>query len=228
MNEGLQLTAIGKRYPGLPRPVLHSVELRLRWGEQLVITGRSGSGKTTLLNILGLLVRPDSGKLCFDGQNALKWKEHERRIWRRDHIGFVFQRAHLVPELTVLDNVNLPTWLAGRNRGQTPAAELLARVGLRDRLFAYPRHLSGGERQRVGVARALANRPSLIVADEPTGDLDPDTGMTVLKLLLDMQKEYSASLVLASHDPLVVEYAAGRCVRLEQGSLWRQGEGEQT
>ncbi len=201
--------------------VLDGASLELPGGEAAAIVGPSGSGKSTLLHLIGTLDRPDSGSIEIDGRDPLALPEPELARFRNRSIGFVFQDHHLLPQYSVLENVLLPT-LAFRHDGPAArerAAELLRRVGLEHRLGHRPAELSGGERQRVAVARALVNRPSLLLCDEPTGSLDGKTAESVSDLLLELHADEGAMLVVVTHSPDLAarferRYAIedGRCV----------------
>jgi putative ABC transport system ATP-binding protein len=171
--------------------------------------GKSGSGKSTLLNLISGIEKPTAGDIYINGVRITGLKERERTLFRRDHIGFVFQFFNLIPTLTVLENVTLPQELAGRGTGQAAeqAVKLLSAVGLPDRLDTFPDKLSGGEQQRVAIARALAHDPLLVLADEPTGNLDEETGELVLNLLLELTRSANKTLIMATHNPEVVPLA---------------------
>jgi putative ABC transport system ATP-binding protein len=183
---------------------LDEVDLALGDGEYLAVMGPSGSGKSTLLNILGLLDRPTSGSYLLDGRATTELDDDAQARLRSERIGFVFQVFHLVPRLSALENVELPMTLAGQPRAQRRgrAAELLERVGLADRAHHRPDQLSGGQRQRVAIARAMAMRPTLLLADEPTGNLDSASGGEVLEVLERLNAE-GLTLVVVTHDPLL-------------------------
>ena len=199
-------------------PILHGVDLELARGERLALMGASGAGKTTLLNILGLLDRPTAGEVHVEGTSAWNLPTEERARLRNRRIGFVFQFYHLLAELDALENVLLPA-LIGLSRGEyaarkralhESAREMLERFGLADRMRHRPGQMSGGEQQRVAIARALILDPSILIADEPTGNLDRGTGERVLELLLDEQGRRGTSLLLVTHD----ERLASRCQRV--------------
>ena len=197
--------------------VLRGVSLRVHAGEFLVIMGASGSGKSTLLHILGALDAPDEGAVIFDGADLFRLSDRDRRFYRNTQVGFVFQFYHLLPELTVLENVLLPrmvqhtagSWWSGRRRARGEAAELVERVGLADRARHRPRELSGGERQRVAIARALISQPTLLLADEPTGNLDEVIGGEVLRLLSELHQA-GQTIIMVTHDPKVASHAHRR------------------
>jgi ABC-type lipoprotein export system ATPase subunit len=189
--------------------VLKGVSLKVAAGEFTALRGASGAGKSTLLHLLGGLDRPDDGTVQVDGQLLDQLDTAALSRFRNRHIGFIFQAFHLLPELDACENVALPARIS-RISAPTAAArakELLARVGLADRIDHRPLELSGGEQQRVAIARALINEPELILADEPTGNLDSHTGEEIIQLLLSLQKERSATLVIATHDLAVAQHA---------------------
>ena len=201
-------------------PVLKGASLQVEAGEWVAILGSSGSGKSTLLHLLGGLDRPDpgAGRIVFNGQDIAGHTRRERNIYRNRSIGFVFQFYHLLPELTVSENALLPTMVASTVPGARERAhELLDRFGLGHRIEHRPRELSGGERQRVAIARALANGPEILLADEPTGNLDERTGRGILELLA---KEHANGLgiVMVTHDPSIAELA-DRVVELHHGQV---------
>lgn len=201
----LNVSQLCKDYPTRSGPlaVLRNVDLQLQRGEALAVMGPSGSGKSTLLHILGTLDRPTSGAVQFDGKDPFALSEPELADFRNRHIGFVFQDHHLLPQCSVLENVLVPTLVSGDDRAKAEdwARELLGRVGLLDRLDHRPAELSGGERQRVAVARALVRRPVLLLADEPTGNLDRRTAQAVGQLLLDLHRQEQTVLVVVTHSP---------------------------
>ena len=200
------LTAIGLvmtyRRDGAAVPVLKGVNLALHAGEELLIVGASGSGKTTLLNLLAGLEAPTAGRVLFRGHDLARLADAARAKTRAGQLGFVFQLHHLLSEFTALENVMLPALAAGATRGaaRTRALALLERVGLAARTEHFPAQLSGGEAQRVAVARALVNKPALVMADEPTGNLDWGSGQQVIDLLRELVRERNGALLLVSHD----------------------------
>ena len=205
---------------GRTRVVLNDIDDAFGRGEFVVLLGHSGSGKSTLLNLISGIDRPDSGDVAILGTPITRLSERERTLFRRDHIGFVFQFFNLIPTLSVLENVTLPQELAGRDRRQVEAAAmtLLDRVGLADRRDANPDKLSGGEQQRVAIARALAHDPLLVLADEPTGNLDDETGERVLALLLELTRDAGRTLIMATHNPDIAP-RADRVLQLHDGRL---------
>lgn len=200
-------------------PVLRGVSLKIVAGEFVAIMGPSGSGKTTLMNILGLLDTPCGGRLFFDGRDVTQLKPDEQAAIRNTRIGFVFQSYNLLPRLTAIENVELPLVYAGVPRGDRleRARRMLDAVGLADRTQHWPSQLSGGEQQRVSIARAMVSRPALVLADEPTGALDTQTGASVMALLQDMIRQ-GATVVLVTHDEAVARHAE-RTIRLFDGRL---------
>ena len=210
--------------------VLCGASLSTERGEFLVIRGASGSGKTTLLHLLGGLDSPDRGVVRFCGQDVFGMGNAERRAYRNRQIGFVFQFYHLLPECTILENVMMPRlvacsllrWRTQRRKAVRDAEDILERVGLADRLKHRPNELSGGERQRAALARALVNRPSLLLADEPTGNLDTRIGGEVLALLVELN-EAGQTIVMVTHD-VEVAALAHRCIFLRDGVLHDSGD----
>lgn len=215
------------RSGGRPLEVLKGVELEIASGEFVAVAGPSGSGKTTLLGLLAGLDRPTAGRVVVDGQDLDALTEDERARLRVNRIGFVFQTFHLLPTLTALENVLVPLELAGRRAGgpahspreaSARASALLDRVGLGGRAHHYPVQLSGGERQRVALARAFANRPRILFADEPTGNLDRETGARVAQLIEQLNRDAGTTLVLVTHDAELAR-RADRILRLERGRI---------
>lgn len=203
------------------RVVLDAVDASFLARELVVLLGRSGSGKSTLLNLISGIDRPDAGTVTVDGTELTSLTEEERTLFRRNRIGFVFQSFNLIPTLTVVENLLLPMELRGA-RDDDRASELLNRVGLLDRADSFPDRLSGGERQRVAVARALAHDPALILADEPTGNLDYDTGSAVMDLLEALVREDGKTMVVATHDRDLLK-RADRVFTLAGGTLLDMG-----
>ncbi len=199
--------------------VLDGVDLEIEDRSMVAVVGPSGSGKTTLLGLLAGLDRPSAGSVVLDGQPLGELTEDQRAEFRSRKVGFVFQTFHLLPTLTALENVLVPLELQGRGREAVGRAEdLLQRVGLGDRLEHYPSQLSGGEQQRVALARAFANEPRILFADEPTGNLDADTGSTIVAMLEELNRDAETTLVLVTHDLGLAE-RAHRVVRLSGGRL---------
>lgn len=205
---------------GRSRAVLDGVTLDIYEGEFFVLLGKSGSGKSTLLNLIAAIDEVDQGSIRIHDTDITALDEREQTLFRRDQIGIVFQFFNLIPTLTVLENVTLPHELRGvsRSESQRKAIALLERVGLADRLDAFPDKLSGGEQQRVAIARALVHEPALVLADEPTGNLDEDTGQQVLRLLLELTREAGKTLIMATHSPEIVPFA-DRVARIHDGQL---------
>lgn len=204
--DALHLSLVGG---GGPVNILRGIDLLVGVGETLSVAGTSGAGKTTLLMAVSGLERPDSGRVRVAGVDLAGLDEDGLARFRRRHVGIVFQSFHLVPTMTALENAALPLEFAGDPEARGKAEAALATVGLRDRLQHFPGQLSGGEQQRVALARAFVARPSLLLADEPTGNLDRETGRRVMDLLFELQAEQNATLILVTHD----EELAGRCAR---------------
>ena len=210
-----------KTYPsgGRPLHVLRSIDLEVAPESFVAVVGPSGSGKTTLLGLLAGLDEPSSGRVSLDGEDLFALTEDQRAGFRSRNVGFVFQTFHLLPTLTALENVLVPLELQGRARGlRDRAVGLLEKVGLGDRLHHYPSQLSGGEQQRVALARAFANRPKILFADEPTGNLDQETGATVVDMLEELNREARTTLVMVTHNLALAE-RAHRVIRLAGGSI---------
>lgn len=205
---------------GKVRKVLDNVTLDIHEGEFFVLLGKSGSGKSTLLNLVSVIDTPDSGKILVKDIDLMSLNEREQTLFRRDNIGIVFQFFNLIPTLTVLENITLPQELAGKNRqtAEAKGRELLAQVGLDNRADSFPDKLSGGEQQRIAIARALAHEPAIVLADEPTGNLDDDTGEQVMELLLDLTRRAGKTLIMATHSPEIVPLA-DRVARIHDGKM---------
>ena len=201
-------------------PVLRGANLSLLPGELVGLVGPSGSGKSTLLHTAGLLEAPDAGEVLLDGEDCLKLSEREKTARRREKLGFVYQFHHLLPEFNALDNVAMPLLIGGgrRKAAHARAKDLLEQMGLGERLHHQPGQLSGGEQQRVAIARALANDPRLIIADEPTGNLDPATTDRVFAALVRMAREEGAAVLVATHNIGLTE-VMDRVVTLEDGQV---------
>ena len=224
MNDGvLSLEGVGRRLPsgGRMLTILDDIELGVRRGEFVAVLGPSGSGKSTLLALMAGLDRPSSGEVFFEGERIDRWSEDRLALLRRHKIGFVFQSFQLLGNLTARENVMLPMELLGLREARHRADELLGAVGLSERGHHYPTQLSGGEQQRVALARAFAPRPALLLADEPTGNLDGATGRVVLDMLVEMRAEEGATLVLVTHDPAVADLADRR-IHLLDGRIERE------
>ncbi len=218
----IQLRGVDKDYrrDEFTIPVLVGLDLTVPEGEFLALMGPSGSGKTTLLNLIAGLDRATSGEVLVHGQDLGLLSESEITRWRADNVGFIFQTYNLIPVLTAFENVELPlllTKLSKRTRRQNVATALKI-VGLEGREHHYPRQLSGGQEQRVAIARAIVTDPYLLVADEPTGDLDRGTATEILELLEQLNREFQKTIVMVTHDPLAAERAS-RILHLDKGRL---------
>jgi putative ABC transport system ATP-binding protein len=222
----VEVKNVSKRYDG--KRVVHAlrgISFRIETGEMVAMMGPSGSGKSTLLNILGGLDHPTEGTVCIDGTDLTTLDDDRLTRLRREKIGFVFQFFNLLPTLTALENAALPLHLAaaGRRNALRRATELLEIVGLADRLDHLPDELSGGEQQRVAMARALALSPPLVLADEPTGNLDSKNGQEVLSLFQQLQRQFKTTVIVVTHDSRAAAFC-GRVLRLEDGQLAAAGE----
>ncbi|MFB8088272.1 ABC transporter ATP-binding protein [Streptomyces sp. NPDC055992] len=215
----IELREVSRRYDDGP-PALHEASLSVLPGEAVAILGPSGSGKSTLLNLVAGLDRPDTGTVTVDGVRVDRLSEAASALYRRSRVGMVFQFFNLLDDLTVGDNVALPARLAGMSRGEAArrAAGLLERLGIDRHARAYPGRLSGGQRQRVAVARALMNRPALLLADEPTGALDTAAGQDVSRLLTELNAE-GQTIVLVTHDLALARACTHRTIRIADGRI---------
>jgi putative ABC transport system ATP-binding protein len=218
----VQIRSLSKSYrrDRMEIPVLRDITLEVPEGEFLGLMGPSGSGKTTLLNLIAGIDRPDAGSITVAGTDVAKLSESQLARWRSTHIGFVFQFYNLIPVLTAFENVELPLLLTSLSKGERRkhVDTALSLVGLADRARHYPRQLSGGQEQRVAIARAIATDPTIIVADEPTGDLDRKSAEEILTLLERLNKEFKKTIVMVTHDPHAAERA--HAVRhLDKGEL---------
>jgi putative ABC transport system ATP-binding protein len=221
-NPIVQVRGVSKSYrrDSMAIPVLRDISLDVPEGEFLGLMGPSGSGKTTLLNLIAGIDRPDAGSVAVAGTDVTKLSESEAARWRATHIGFVFQFYNLLPVLTAFENVELPLLLTPLSKAERKrhVETALTLVGLADRIHHYPRQLSGGQEQRVAIARAIATDPTILVADEPTGDLDRKSAEEVLTLLERLNKEFKKTIVMVTHDPHAAERA--HLVRhLDKGEL---------
>ncbi len=216
----LDVRALSKTYPNgeSTLTVLKGVSFALAPGSTCAILGPSGSGKTTLLGLCAGLDQPTEGEVCLDGVHLGELDEDDRARQRRDVAGFVFQNFQLIPTLTALENVMVPLELRGGNHAHDQAIDLLRRVGLGERLTHYPAQLSGGEQQRVALARAFINRPKILFADEPTGNLDAETGHLIIEQLFALNAEAGTTLVLVTHDTELAERTQ-RIIRLKGGVM---------
>lgn len=222
MNNLIQALNLGKEYP-LPKGVLsvfRGINFEIEPGDFVAIMGVSGVGKTTLLNLLGALDRPSEGEIFLDGEDILSKNEKELAEVRNKKIGFVFQFYHLLPEFTTLENVCFPLWIRGveKNEAQKRALEILKEVFLEEKARFRPSQLSGGEQQRVAIARALVNEPKLLLADEPTGNLDWKTGESILNLILALHQKKGLSSVVVTHNEKVAQFCH-KVYLMERGEL---------
>ena len=216
----VQCAGVTKEYK-LPAETIHAlrgVDLTVEEGEFVALMGPSGSGKTTLLNILGTMDTPTAGVCHVAGKDLLKLNDEGRRRFRRDELGFIFQEFHLVPTLTALENIMLPGLFGGSRISRSDGEKLLEAVGLGDRGTHLPRALSGGQRQRVAVARALSHSPRLLLADEPTGNLDSDTGLGLMALFRRLSEEQGLTVLMVTHDRTMAD-RADRIVQMRDGRV---------
>lgn len=216
----LEVENLTKKYPSGNRSltVLDGVSFQIEQGSATAIVGPSGSGKSTLLGLAAGLDRPSSGRVVLNGKDLNPLSEEQLAELRNQHVGFVFQNFQLIPTLTALENVMVPLELRGGNHSREKAEELLSRVGLGDRLHHYPSQLSGGEQQRVSLARAFVNRPLILFADEPTGNLDGETSGAVAELLFQLNRDEGTTLVVVTHN-LELASKTERVITLRSGSI---------
>lgn len=206
----IRLQNVSKKYTAKSSSVtaLSNINLKIKKGEFIVIVGPSGSGKTTLLNIIGGLDTPTTGEILFNKKNISKFTDDKLSKYRNNEIGFIFQEFHLQPHLTVKDNILLPTYFNhATKKTKNRAKKLIEEVNLQKNLHSKASELSGGEKQRTAIARALINKPKIILADEPTGNLDLKTGATILKLLKNLHEKHDATLIVATHDEKIAKSA---------------------
>ncbi len=227
----LVVEGLGKDVPNLDPEsteslvILNDINLGIQRGESLAIVGPSGSGKSTLLGIMAGLDTPTRGRVFLNGTDITSLNEDKRAILRSEKLGFVFQSFQLLPTFTALENVMLPLDLVGNERGQKLAEQILSRVGLEKRLNHYPSQLSGGEQQRVAIARAFVSQPELLLADEPTGNLDQQTGQRIIDLMFELNKERGTTLVLVTHDYALAD-RCDRILTLHDGRLVNTGRSQ--
>ncbi|HMG35092.1 MAG TPA: ABC transporter ATP-binding protein [Blastocatellia bacterium] len=205
-------------------PVLDDINIEVARGEFLALMGPSGSGKTTLLNMIAGIDKPSSGRVTIDGKNIAAFNEKQLAKWRARHVGFIFQLYNLIPVLTAFENVELPLLLTGlsKSKRREHVMTALSVVGLADRVGHYPRQLSGGQEQRVAIARAVVTDPTLLVADEPTGDLDAKAAEEILELIKRLNEEFNKTIIMVTHDPRAASYAHAT-LHLEKGVLSKSG-----
>lgn len=224
MNEPVvRIEGVGKVYGGdrLRVEVLSGIDLEIAGGDFVALMGPSGSGKTTLLNLIAAVDRPTAGRVVVAGQDTAELSESELAPWRHRHIGYIFQLYNLIPVLTAYENVELPLTLSRLSSAERRAKveTALEVVGLTDRGRHYPRELSGGQEQRVAIARAIVTDPTVLLADEPTGDLDADSAEAVLRLMERLNDEFGKTIVMVTHDPRAAGHAH-RFLHLDKGRLW--------
>lgn len=199
---------------------IRGINLEIKLGDFMMVKGPSGSGKTTLLNLVGCLDKPSTGAVFFEGKDTLKLNQNQLADIRKDKIGFVFQHFNLIPVLTASENAELPLLLRkmARRERMKRLESLFKNVGLKDKVFHRPLELSGGEQQRVAIVRALAHKPDIVVADEPTGDLDSKTGQQIVNLMKKMNEEEGTTFIISSHDPMITRHAK-RIIKLRDGII---------
>lgn len=224
METVVELNNVEKEYDlgNMKLKVLNGINLKIKRSETVAIMGPSGSGKSTMLHMLGCLDRPTKGKVVIDGVDVSKLNDDELAKIRREKIGFIFQFFYLIPSLTALRNVELPMTFVGKNskNREARAKELLKMVGLESRMNHLPSQLSGGESQRVAIARAIANDPQIILADEPTGNLDSASGKGIIELLVNLNKEKKVTIITVTHDPSIARHMK-RIINLKDGKILR-------
>ena len=197
--------------------VLKGINLEVKKGEFISVMGSSGSGKSTLLNLIGGMDRPEKGKIIIDAEDISRYQDEKLTLYRRRRIGFIFQFFNLLPNITVLENISMPLLLNGSD-DEDIVRMYIKRIGLQGKENAYPYQLSGGEQQRVAIARALVHNPDIILADEPTGSLDSETGRTIMDLILQFRDETNKTIILVTHESYIAEYAQ-RIVKIKDGAL---------
>ena len=221
MSEKILETEDLCKYYGSGENIVKAIDhttMHIQRGEFTAVVGRSGSGKSTLLHMLGALDRPDSGRVLIEGKDVFSLKDEQLAIFRRRKIGFIFQNFNLIPSLNVWENIVLPIGLDKKKANKERVLDLAQRIGIQDRLEALPNTLSGGQQQRVAIARALAAKPAIILADEPTGNLDSGTELEVISLLKTCVNEYGQTLVMITHDETIAQMA-DRVLEIEDGKV---------
>ncbi len=222
----INLVRVTKHYrrEAIDIPVLDNIDLEISRGEFLALMGPSGSGKTTLLNLIAGIDKPNSGRVVIDDKDIAKFNEQQLAKWRARHVGFIFQLYNLIPVLNAFENVELPLLLTSlsKSKRREHVMTALAVVGLEDRERHYPRQLSGGQEQRVAIARAIVTDPTLLVADEPTGDLDAKSAEEILDLIKRLNEEFHKTIIMVTHDPRAAGHAHA-VLHLEKGVLSRSG-----
>ncbi|PCI27995.1 MAG: lipoprotein-releasing system ATP-binding protein LolD [SAR324 cluster bacterium] len=216
----VKLSQVTKSYT-LGKSTVHALrglDLEVEQGEFLVVKGHSGSGKSTALNMIGVMDLPSSGEVTIVGKNVAQLSDYQQSMLRRNHIGFIFQSFNLIPVLSALENVEYPLYLKGVPQRRKKAKDFLAQVGLEKFMSHRPNELSGGQRQRVAIARALVTEPDVLLADEPTANLDSKTSEQILKLMFSLQKEYNITFIVSTHHALIMEHAS-RIIELQDGAI---------
>jgi putative ABC transport system ATP-binding protein len=205
-----------EKYYGVHR-VLKGINLDVKRGEFISVMGSSGSGKSTLLNLIGGMDRPEKGKIIIDAEDISRYQDEKLTLYRRRRIGFIFQFFNLLPNITVLENISMPLLLNGSD-DEDIVRTYIKRIGLQGKENAYPYQLSGGEQQRVAIARALVHNPDIILADEPTGSLDSETGRIIMDIILQFRDETNKTIILVTHESYIADYAQ-RIVKIKDGAL---------
>lgn len=219
MSKLITFENVCKEFPKLSHPVLNQINFEVSQGERIVILGASGSGKTTLLHLMGLLLQPNQGRVLIEGVDTEGWSEQKKARWRNKNLGYVFQDFGLIPELNLLENIELPLRMANLRPDSSEGIKLLSEVGLLGREKAFPAEVSGGESQRVAIARALVGHPKIVLADEPTGNLQKQQGKQVAELFIRLQKRLGFALVVATHNEDLVDLLEAKVWRLSEGLM---------
>lgn len=219
MTKLLTFENVYKEFPKLSTPILNNVNFQVEQGERIVVLGASGSGKTTLLQLMGLLLQPNQGRILIEGMNTEKWSEQKKAKWRNENLGYVFQDFGLIPELNLLENIELPLLMANLRFDSSIGTKFLSKVGLNGRENAFPAEVSGGESQRIAIARALVGHPKIVLADEPTGNLQKQQGEQVAELFKRLQEKFGFALIIATHNEALVDLLEAQVWHLSEGLI---------